>query len=96
MAAYFIVDVKVHDPQMYEEYRKQVGATLEKYGGKFLVRGGAFEVIEGEWPLQRLVILEFEDAAQFRRWYDSPEYSKIREIRFRASEARAVMIQGAE
>ncbi|GCE16863.1 DUF1330 domain-containing protein [Dictyobacter kobayashii] len=96
MAVYFVVDIKVHDPQLYEDYRKQVGATLEKYGGKFLIRGGAFEVIEGEWPLQRLVMLEFADTAQFKRWYSSPEYSRIREIRFQASDARAILVQGVD
>ncbi|GER86149.1 hypothetical protein KDW_03110 [Dictyobacter vulcani] len=96
MAAYFVVDVKVTDPQLYEEYRKQVGATLQTYGGKFIVRGGQVEVIEGEWPVQRLVILEFEDTEQFKRWYHSPEYTKIRAIRFQASEGRALLVQGIE
>lgn len=95
MSAYFIVDVTVNDPQTYETYKKLVGPTLERYGGKFLVRGGASQTIEGDWHPQRLVILEFEDEAQFRRWYDSPEYRKARDIRFSASTARAILIQGA-
>lgn len=94
MAAYFIVDVKVEDPTTYEEYRKRVNATLELYGGKFLARGGAVETIEGDWQPQRLVILEFPDTEQFKRWYYSPEYSEIKQIRFRASTAKAVVIQG--
>jgi uncharacterized protein (DUF1330 family) len=94
MAAYFIVDVKVHDPQLYEDYRKLVGPTLERYGGKFLVRGGASETIEGDWQPQRLVILEFDDTEQFKRWYHSPEYTEARSIRFQASTARAILIQG--
>ncbi|HEY3992648.1 MAG TPA: DUF1330 domain-containing protein [Ktedonobacteraceae bacterium] len=94
MAAYFIVDVNVEDPTTYEEYRKLVNPTLELYGGKFLVRGGAVETIEGDWQPQRLVILEFENTEHFKRWYYSPEYSAAREIRFRASHARAVLVQG--
>jgi len=94
MAAYFVVEVKVTDPQMYEEYRKRVGPTLERYGGKFLVRGGASETIEGTWKPPRLVILEFEDNEQFRRWYDSPEYTEARNIRFKSSTANAILIQG--
>jgi uncharacterized protein (DUF1330 family) len=95
MAAYFIVDIEVNDPQMYEEeYRKLVGPTLERYGGKFLVRGGATETIEGDWRPKRLVMLEFEDADQFKRWYYSPEYSEAREIRFKASSARAILVEG--
>lgn len=94
MAAYVIIDVKVEDPTTYEGYSKRVNATLERYGGKFLARGGAVETIEGDWQPQRLVILEFADTDQFKRWYYSPEYSEIKEIRFRASTARSVVIQG--
>ncbi|HEX7736643.1 MAG TPA: DUF1330 domain-containing protein [Ktedonobacteraceae bacterium] len=94
MAAYFIVDVNVENPVLYEEYRKLVGPTLELYGGKFLARGGATESIEGGWQTQRLVILEFADTAQFHRWYDSPEYSAAKAIRFKASTARAILVQG--
>lgn len=94
MAAYFIVDVNVENPTLYTEYRALVGPTLETYGGKFLARGGVAESIEGGWQSQRLVILEFESAEQFRRWYDSPEYSAAREIRFKASHARAILVQG--
>ena len=62
MAAYFVVDIQeITDPQLYAEYREGVGATLEQYEGKFLVRGGAYETIEGDWQSQRLVILEFAD-----------------------------------
>ncbi len=95
MATYFIVDVKeITDPQTFALYRKDVDATIERYGGKFLVRGGAYETIEGDWQPQRLVILEFADEDQFKRWYNSPEYAAIRELRFKASTARAVMVQG--
>src|SRR5690242_7015264 len=88
MAAYFIVDVKeITDTQMYADYRKQVDATIAQYGGKFLVRGGKYETIEGDWQPQRLVVLEFEDIEHFKRWYHSPEYREIRELRFKASTA---------
>ena len=94
MAAYFVVDVTVEDPVLYEDYRKLVNDTLKKYGGKFLVRGGATETIEGDWQPGRFVILEFEDAEQFRRWYNSPEYDKAKQIRWKASSARAVLAEG--
>jgi uncharacterized protein (DUF1330 family) len=96
MAAYFIVDVNVEDPAMYEEYRKRVNPTLEKYGGAFLARGGATETIEGDWQPQRLVILEFADSEHFKRWYHSPEYTEARAIRFQASQARAILVQGVQ
>jgi uncharacterized protein (DUF1330 family) len=94
MAVYFIVDVKIEDPQTYEEYRKQVKPTMDLYDGKFLARGGATETIEGDWQPERLVIIEFADKEAFQRWYNSPEYSKARAIRFAASTSRAVVLQG--
>ncbi len=95
MAAYFLVDVAVNDPQLYAEYRKLVMPTLEKYGGRFLVRGGTVETIEGSWSPERFVILEFENTEQFQRWYYSPEYTEARAIRFKASNASAILVQGA-
>ena len=97
MAAYFIVDIEeISDPQMYAEYRKGVDATMKRYGGKFLVRGGAYETIEGEWQPDRFIISEFDDEEHFKRWYNSPEYTELREIRFKASNSRAIIIQGVE
>lgn len=94
MSAYFIVDVRVEDPTAYAEYRKLVNPTLELYGGKFLARGGETETIEGDWQPQRLVILEFESTEHFKRWYNSPEYSEAKDIRFKAAHSRAVLLQG--
>lgn len=94
MAAYFVVDVKVNDPVEYEEYRKLVDPTLKLYGGKFIVRGGAVETIEGDWHPQRFVMLEFADTEQFKRWYYSPEYTHAREIRLRTSTGKAILVQG--
>ena len=83
MAAYVIVDVDVTDQQAYEEYRRQVPATLERYGGRFAVRGGRYETLEGSWQPQRIVVLEFPDYARARAWYDSPEYQAIIPLRER-------------
>ncbi|GCE45375.1 uncharacterized protein (DUF1330 family) [Thermosporothrix hazakensis] len=96
MSVYFIVDVKITDPKAYEEYRKQVQPTLDLYGGKFLVRGGKTWTIEGDWDPERIVIAEFQDEQHFRAWYDSPEYSKVRAIRFSASTSRGILVQGIE
>ena len=71
MPAYFIVDNEVTDPAGFEEYRKQVPATLEKYGGKILVRGGQMQTLEGDWKPKRIVVAEFPSLEQARRWYDS-------------------------
>ena len=95
MAAYFIVDIQeITDPQTYTEYSRGVSATIEQYGGKFLARGGAYETIEGDWQSQRLVILEFADVAQFKRWYNSLEYSQLLKLRLSAATSRAVVVQG--
>ena len=75
MAAYVVAEVEVTDPVTYEDYRKLVPATVAKYGGRFLVRGGAVEVKEGGWQPKRLVVLEFPSMDQARQWYGSPEYA---------------------
>jgi len=95
MAAYVIVDVDIHDAALYDEYRKHVPATIEKYGGKFLVRGGKFEKLEGSWQPTRLVVLEFPSMDQAKRWYDSEEYREPKALRLRASKASAILVEGA-
>lgn len=95
MAVYFVVDVDVTDPVGYEEYRSQVAPTIAHYGGKFVVRGGSPLTIEGGWQSNRIVIIEFADADAFHRWYDSEEYTPLKQLRFKTSTARAVLVQGA-
>lgn len=95
MAAYIIADVEVTDPETYAEYRKVVPPTLEQYGGRFVVRGGAHETLEGDWQPGRVVVLEFDDVAAAKRWYDSPEYSEIKAIRQRASRGTLIVVEGA-
>ncbi len=81
MAAYVIVDVEVTNQEAYEEYRRQVPATLEKYGGRFAVRGGRYETLEGSWQPQRIVVLEFPDFERAKQWHASPEYQAIIPLR---------------
>ena len=78
MPAYFIVDNEVTDPAGFEEYRKQVPATVARYGGKFLVRGGQVQTLEGDWKPKRMVVTEFPNIEQARRWYDSEEYRALK------------------
>ena len=94
MAAYVIVDIEVTDPAGYDEYRQRVPATLAAHGGRFLVRGGALEVVEGSWRPRRLVVLEFPSLAQARRWYDSEEYREPKAMRLRTSKANVVFVEG--
>ena len=94
MAAYVIVEVNVTDPQLFAEYAKGVPATIAAYGGKYLVRGGAVESKEGGWAPKRIVTLEFPSMDQARRWYGSPEYKPLLEMRLKAASARLILVEG--
>jgi uncharacterized protein (DUF1330 family) len=94
MAAYAIVNVEITDSAGFAEYRKLVPATIAAFGGRFLTRGGAMEVLEGEWAPNRLVVLEFPDVATIKAWYHSPEYQQLLEIRKRTSTSDFVIIDG--
>jgi uncharacterized protein (DUF1330 family) len=94
MAAYIVAHIEVTDPARYEEYRRQVAATITQYGGRFLVRGGATEVLEGSLRPGRVVILEFASVEQAKTWWDSPEYRPLRELRQRASTGDLFVVAG--
>lgn len=94
MAAYVIVQLEVIDPALYAEYGKGVVATIEAHGGRFLVRGGAVEVFEGDFVPKRVVVLEFPDADAMRRWYRSPEYAPLIEMRKRAARGSLYLVSG--
>jgi uncharacterized protein (DUF1330 family) len=94
MPAYVIAEVDITDPAGFEEYRKQVPATVAKYGGRFLVRGGALETVEGDWRPKRLVVAEFPSLEQARRWYDSPEYKDPKALRLRTSKSKILLVEG--
>ena len=95
MSAYVIAEVDVADPAAYEDYRKQVPATVAKYGGRFVVRGGKVEPLEGGWTPKRIVLLEFPSFEQAQKWYRSPEYAPLIALRQRASRGRLVLVEGA-
>ena len=95
MSAYVIGDIEVTDPALYEDYRKQVAATVQKYGGRFVVRGGKVEALEGGWSPKRLVMLEFPSMEQAQKWYRSSEYAPLIALRQRASRGRLVLVEGA-
>lgn len=94
MSAYIIARMRVDDPESYGRYSAQVMKTLEGTGGEFVVRGGEMEVIEGEWPYPRLVVLRFPTREAAKRWYDSPAYAAIRDIRIGASEGDLILVEG--
>ncbi len=94
MAVYVVVNVRVTDPARYAQYRDKAPDTIARYGGRYLARGGAVEVIEGEWDPQRLVLLEFENMKRFREWYDSPEYTPLKRLRGEVTVTELVVVEG--
>ena len=94
MAAYLIAEIDVHDASGYEEYRRLAGLTFSAFGGRFLVRGGSTEAIEGDWSPPRMVIIEFPSAERARAWWASPEYSVARAIRQRTAATRMLLADG--
>ena len=95
MAAYLIGDIEVTDAALYDDYRKQVAATVQKYGGRFVVRGGTVQPLEGGWSPKRLVLLEFPSMEQAQKWYRSDEYAPLIALRQRASRGKLVLVEGA-
>jgi len=96
MAAYVIAEVEVRNADSYAAaYSQHVRATIEQYGGRFLVRGGTVDVVEGDWDPPRLVILEFESMERARAWYDSGEYQAILPGRQQHARSNVIMVQGA-
>ncbi len=83
MPAYLLANVDVSDPEAYKEYVQRNTAVVQQYGGRFVVRGGQVEVLEGEWATHRVVLIEFPDGAAARSWYHDPEYQAIKTIRQR-------------
>ncbi len=83
MAAYLLADVEILDPEPYREYQQRALATFEPFGGRYLVRGGRLEALEGDWAPRRLVIIEFPSFEQAKAWYESPAYQEILPIRER-------------
>jgi uncharacterized protein (DUF1330 family) len=95
MPAYIIAEVEVTNPDGYKAYTALVPATIEKYGGRFIVRGGAAQPLEGDWPAVRRVIIEFPTKEAAQRWWDSPEYEKPKEMRRANSKGRLLLVEGA-
>ena len=94
MSGYIIANVQVTDPVQYEEYKRWSTQAIQVHGAEVCVRGGASEVLEGDWMPDRLVILKFPSSAAARAFYDSPEYLKARNARAGAATMRMVVVEG--
>ena len=94
MRGYILAEIEITNPEGYKGYSAMVVATIEKFGGKFLTRGGTNHTLEGEWPQRRRVILEFPTVEAARQWYDSPEYEKPKALRQANSKGRLLLLEG--
>ncbi len=95
MPAYIIAEIQVTDPTAYDQYRPLAAASIARFGGRFAVRGGKVDLLEGEPEPERIVVIEFPDAETARRWYRSEEYQKALKIRQSASRGRVFLVEGA-
>jgi len=94
MAAYVIVQVDVKDPVRYEDYKRMVPASFERYGGRFLVRGGKTHTMEGDWTPKRFVLVEFPSVEQAKAWWASPEYAEAKALRQATADSQLIIAEG--
>ncbi|MBT5186321.1 MAG: DUF1330 domain-containing protein [Kordiimonadaceae bacterium] len=94
MSAFLILDVDIHDPEKYKGYMEKAKPLVDKYGGKYHVRGGPFEVIDGSWQPTRLVVIEYPDMASAKAMYLSEEYAPLKAIRESCSTGHTVIVDG--
>lgn len=94
MAAYLIAQISIHDMETFKKYQKEVPATIEKYGGKYMVRGGEVTPMEGDWKPDRMVMLEFPNMTTLKKWYDSKDYQSIIGFRTAAADGKMVFVEG--
>jgi uncharacterized protein (DUF1330 family) len=94
MPAYVIIETDIHDPEQYERYKAASPAAVAGGGGRFLARGGELAVLEGDWDPTRIVVLEFPDLDAAKRWYESPGYQEVKQLRDGAASLRMVAVEG--
>ena len=94
MSAYIIVDIEVTDPVTYEEYKKLAAATVAAYGGRYIVRGGAAEGVEGDWTPKRIVVLEFPSLERAKQWWASEDYAPAKAMRHASAKSNMIVVAG--
>ena len=94
MAAYIIAEIEVLDAERYEDYKRLVPPTLAEYGGRFIVRGGAPETLEGDWSPSRVVILEFPSAEKAKEWWGSDAYAPAKALRQATANSQLILVEG--
>ena len=96
MSVYLIADVALRDPESYREYVENVPPLIEKHGGRYRVRGGDTQVLEGEWTPSRLIVLEFPDRAAALAFYNGQEYEPYKALRHSISDSNLVIVEGCD
>lgn len=96
MKAYVIVDVKINDPQRYEDYKKLTPASLKPFDGKFIVRGGSSETLEGDWQPGRIVVIEFPSLEKAKAWWSSDLYAPAKALRQATAFTKMIVVEGTE
>jgi uncharacterized protein (DUF1330 family) len=94
MPAYVIVEIKVHDTAKFAEYKKKAPPSIAAYGGKYLVRGGPVEILDGTWAPERIVILEFPSMARAREWYNCEQYAEAVQLRHASATSKFILVEG--
>ncbi len=94
MAVYAIGDIEIFDPEGYERYKRYVPEIVERYGGRYLVRGGVAETLEGDWEPHRIVILEFPSMEALRRFYEAHDFADLKAQRMACSHSRMIAVEG--
>ena len=94
MPALIIVDIEVTDPVRYEDYTRLASAAIAAHGGRYLVRGGKAEVLDGEWQPRRLVVLEFDSFEKAKAWRESAEYAEAKRVRETCARANMIVVEG--
>ena len=94
MPALIIVDIEVLDPGPYEDYKRLASASIAAHGGRYLVRGGRSEVLDGDWTPKRLVVLEFDSVEKAKAWRASPEYAEAKKVRERCARSNMIVVEG--
>lgn len=94
MKAYVIVDVTLTDPTRYEDYKKLTPPSLEPFQGKFIVRGGSTETMEGDWQPGRIVVVEFPSMQKARDWWSSAGYAPAKALRQATSKTKMILVEG--
>jgi uncharacterized protein (DUF1330 family) len=96
MSAYIIVEVSITDPSAYDAYKNLTPAAVAAYDGKFIVRGGQTETLEGDWQPERIVVIEFPSIERANEWWNSDIYSAAKKIRQGAAKTRMIVVGGVQ